>query len=86
MPVKSIFILLCICNNLDGTLVKVGSWSSGITGYRMGNKIPFPGSLWGSEVGDMMEVRELMCHKTKTMTMRYAHLVTSTKKAVNLLN
>jgi hypothetical protein len=35
----------------------------------------------------MMEVRELMCLKTRTMTMRYAHLSHEhKKKAVNLLN
>ena len=86
MPGKSIFILLRVCNNLDSPFVKVECWSSGIIGYRMRNKIPFPGNLWGSEVGDMMEVRELMCHKTKTMTMRYAHLSHEYKKSGQPVN
>ena len=53
MPVKNMFVLLCIFISLDSLLVKISYCNSGIISNIMSIKVPFTGNHGEREVSNM---------------------------------
>jgi hypothetical protein len=49
VPVKNVFVLLCVFNSLDSLLIKISYCNSGILSNIISIKIPFTGSHGKSE-------------------------------------